>query len=45
MSVEDPIIIKIDDNINSLNELYKKLEGKGKKNTLIKEYPIVYIHN
>ena len=45
MSVEEPIIIKIDDNINSLNELYKKLEGKGKKNTLIKEYPIVYIHN
>lgn len=45
MAVANPIIIQLDDNKESLEELYNSLVDGDKQNELIKKYPTVYIHN
>lgn len=45
MAIENPIIVKIDDNKEALQKLYDSLGSSGKKDKFIKDYPIVYIHN
>lgn len=41
----EPIIYKINDNIQSLQDFQKHLENKHSERIILLDYPIVYIHN